>query len=362
MFSRRRAVRAAACLLLAAIGTGGWNGSAGAQETGRVNSDAAGAPRWAIALHGGAGNWSRDMTPAERAALDRSLRDALATGQKILAANGTALDAVEAVVVVLENDPLFNAGRGAVFTRDGRHELDAAIMDGATLRTGAVAGVTIVKNPIRAARSVMERSPHVLLVGAGADGFATTSGCERVEPAYFFTARRFDELEKFRKAAALPALGQPAYGKPSGASATQRVPTDAGGTVGCVALDMAGHLAAATSTGGMTGKLPGRTGDAPICGAGTFADAICAVSCTGKGEEFIRHGIARRVAWLAGEGPVAIDEVARACLEQILQPGDGGLIAIDHSGAISLRATTPAMPRGAADSSGRFETAIWFDE
>jgi beta-aspartyl-peptidase (threonine type) len=303
------------------------------------------------------------MTADEQAALDRSLRAALAAGQKILAANGSALDAVEAVVMALEDGPQFNAGRGAVFTRDGTHELDAAIMDGATLRTGAVAGVTTAKNPIRAARRVMERSPHVLLVGAGADDFAASNECEIVGQAYFFTARRFRELEDFRAGAKLPPMGAPAYGMPDAQTGVaQPVPADAGGTVGCVALDMAGRLAAATSTGGMTGKLPGRVGDAPICGAGTFADGACAVSCTGKGEEFIRHGIARRVAWLIAERQLSVDEAARQCLEDVLQPGDGGLIAIDRNGQISLRATTPAMPRGVADSTGRVETAIWFDE
>jgi isoaspartyl peptidase/L-asparaginase-like protein (Ntn-hydrolase superfamily) len=158
-------------------------------------------------------------------------------------------------------------------------------------------------------------------------------------------------------------LGAPPYGVPDEqAGAAQHVPADAGGTVGCVALDMAGRLAAATSTGGMTAKLPGRVGDAPICGAGTFADGAFAVSCTGKGEEFIRHGVARRVAWLVADRQTGVDEAARQCLEDVLQPGDGGLIAIDRHGQISLRATTPAMPRGAADSNGRFETAIWFDE
>jgi beta-aspartyl-peptidase (threonine type) len=319
-------------------------------------------PRWAVALHAGAGAWSREMTADERAAIDDSLRAALTAGQKILASGGSALDAVEAVVMVLEDDPQFNAGRGSVFTRDGAHELDAAIMDGATLRTGAVAGVTTVKNPIRAARRVMERSPHVLLVGAGADQFAAANDGETVEQAYFFTARRFAELEKARAVAGLAQLGAPPYGVPEvQGGGAKPVPADVGGTVGCVALDMAGRLAAATSTGGMTAKLPGRVGDAPLCGAGTFADGACAVSCTGKGEEFIRHGIARRVAWLVAERQT-VDEAARQCLEDVLQPGDGGLIAIDRHGQISLRATTPAMPRGAADSAGRFETAIWFDE
>lgn len=343
----------------AILASGLLGGVVAAQEA----AGPAGAPHWALALHAGAGNWSRDMTADERAAIDQSLRAALAAGQKILEAKGSALDAVEAVVMALEDDPQFNAGRGAVFTRAGTHELDAAIMDGATLRTGAVAGATTVKNPICAARRVMERSPHVLLVGAGADAFAAANDCETVEQAHFFTARRFEELERSRTSAGLAPLGAPPYGLPQRQDHGNRpVPADAGGTVGCVALDASGRLAAATSTGGMTGKLPGRVGDAPICGAGTFADGGCAVSCTGKGEEFIRHGIARRVAWLVAERQIGVDEAARQCLEDMLQPGDGGLIAVDRHGRITLRATTPAMPRGAADSTGRFETAIWFDE
>jgi beta-aspartyl-peptidase (threonine type) len=344
--------------LLLAVGLLG--GTAMGQESGAA--PAAGL-QWAIALHGGAGAWPRDMPAAEREAVERGLHNALAAGRDILAAGGTALDAVEAVVVRLEDDPRFNAGRGAVFTLAGGHELDAAIMDGGTLKTGAVAGATAVRNPIRAARAVMEQSPHVLLVGAGADAFAIEHGCERADPAYFFVKRRFEELDRFRGAQGLAPLGAPAYGWPKEAEgAATNAPGHAGNTVGCVALDSAGRLAAATSTGGMTGKLPGRVGDAPICGAGTYADGACAVSCTGKGEEFIRHGIARRVAWLAADGTTSIDDAARACLEEVLQPGDGGLIAIDRAGQISLRATTPAMPRGAADSTGRFETAIWFDE
>jgi beta-aspartyl-peptidase (threonine type) len=248
-----------------------------------------------------------------------------------------------------------------VFTRVGTHELDASIMDGATMRTGAVAGVKTVKNPIRAARLVMERTPHVLLTAAGADEFAAASGCEIVTRDYFYTDRMFRELEQIRADAGLEPLGEPAYGLPTDAEGAASGEAGARGTVGCVALDVSGHLAAGTSTGGLNGKLPGRVGDTPICGAGTFADAGYAVSCTGKGEEFIRHGIARRVAWLAAEKALPVDETARICLEETLKPGDGGIIALDRSGAVTMRATTEAMPRGVADSTGRMETAIWFD-
>jgi beta-aspartyl-peptidase (threonine type) len=359
MFPRQGSFHPGGCLLWASLAAGTLGSAARAQE----DAVQAAAPRWALAVHGGAGKWSRDMTADEQAAVHGSLRAALAAGQKILAAEGSALDAVEAAVVLLEDEPQFNAGRGAVFTLAGTHELDAAIMDGATLRTGAVAGVTTVKNPIRAARAVMEETPHVLLMGVGADEFAAANGGERVDQAYYFTARRFRDLEKFRVDAGLAPLGTPAYGLPGGDPAAGRaVPAEAGGTVGCVALDMGGRLAAATSTGGMTGKMPGRVGDTPICGAGNYADGACAVSGTGKGEEFIRHGITRRVAWLVAERKAAIDEATRTCLEEVLQPGDGGLIAIDRAGRVSLRATTDAMPRGSADSTGRLETAIWFDE
>ena len=326
---------------------------------GQPSSDAR--PPWVLAIHGGAGTIPRDITAQQTAAIEQSLSEALGRGREILAAGGTSLDAVEAVVVLLEDDPQFNAGRGAVFTRDGAHELDASIMDGATLATGAVAGVTRVKNPIRAARLVMEKSPHVLLIGTGADAFALEHGCQKASQDYFYTPRRFDDLQKAREKQGLPRLVRPAYPLPADESTDPQPAWDAPGTVGCVALDTHGHLAAATSTGGVSGKLPGRVGDTPICGAGTYADRACAVSCTGKGEQFIRHAIARQVTSLVADDDLTLDEAVRTCLEKTLEPGDGGVIAVDRQGNVSLRATTNAMARGVVDSNGLHETAIWLD-
>lgn len=332
---------------------------------------------WAIALHGGAGARSPEMPLAERDELERGVREALSAGQKILAGGGTALDAVEATVVALEDHPSFNAGRGAVFTRTGGHELDASIMDGATLRTGAVAGVKHLKNPVRAARLVMSETPHILLGGEAADAFAAQHGCDVVEQSYYYTKARFDALQAALAKEGTPPLAGPAYSLPSieddGALPGVEAPPDAnqsdadkdddaGGTVGCVALDAHGNLAVATSTGGLTGKMAGRIGDTPLCGAGYYANnASCAVSGTGKGEEFIRHSIAARMALLVSHRGMSIEAAAHDCLVNALQPGDGGLIAIDRAGHVVMPFTTPSMPRGVADSTGRFEIALWPD-
>ncbi|MEX2309035.1 MAG: isoaspartyl peptidase/L-asparaginase [Pirellulales bacterium] len=334
-------------------------GSSGVQSI----ADQPKAGRWAIALHGGAGNRSREMDRDERESLERSLRGGLNAGKDILSSGGSSLDVVEAVVVMLEDDPQFNAGKGAVFNRVGAHELDASIMDGSTLRCGAVAGVKFVKNPIKAARLVMERSPHVLLAGEGADQFAIENGCERVTQDYFYTDRRFREMQDALAKQGLEPLAKPAYSIHPHDPPTSDKPAleGAGGTVGCVALDSRGHLAAATSTGGLTGKLPGRVGDTAICGAGNYANKNCAVSATGRGEQYIRHSIAAKVAWLMAERRLTVDEAVRHCLDEILKPGDGGMIALDRDGKVSMHATTAAMPRGFADSTGRFELAIWID-
>ncbi len=302
------------------------------------------APRFALALHGGAGVIPRDTPPAEREAYLQGLQAALREGRDRLARGEPALDVVEAVVRLLEDDPQFNAGKGAVFTEDGRHELDASVMDGRTLACGAVAGVRTVRHPVSLARLVMERTPHVLLAGEGAERFADAAGVERVENAWFDTPRRRAALERFLE---------------------QRDEQDAGpdaarGTVGCVALDLHGHLAAATSTGGMTGKRFGRVGDSPVIGAGTYADdATCAVSCTGTGEEFIRHVAAHEVSALMRHAGLPLADAARTVVFDRLRPGDGGLIAVSREGEIALAFNTPGMFRGAADSAGRFEVAIW---
>ena len=293
------------------------------------------APRWALALHGGAGTIPKDMDPALVDAYRASLRRGLELGRGILEKGGTSLDAVEAVVRFFEDDSLFNAGKGAVYTHDGTHELDAAIMNGATLACGSVAGVRTVRNPIHLARLVMEKSNHVFLIAAGAESFARTQGLPAVNNHWFDTRRRRDEWRK--------AVREGKFG-----------------TVGCVALDTQGHVAAATSTGGLTNKRWGRVGDVPIIGAGTYAnDANCAVSCTGQGEQFIRNTVARDVAALVEYRGLPLADAAHAVVDGKLKPGDGGLIAVSHTGEIALVFNSAGMYRGAADSGGRFEIAIW---
>lgn len=320
--------------------------------------------KWAIAVHGGAGKLPQDFTDEQEREYQRALRAALTAGKTILAQGGQALDAVEAAVIVLENEPVFNAGKGAVFTREGRHELDASIMDGGTLRCGAVAGVTRVKNPILAARAVMERTPHILLSGVKADEFASHNACESVEQSYFYTPGRFQQLQEKLAAKNLPQLDAPAYPMPfptegsEGGQLRIEPLEPVGGTVGCVARDSFGNLAAATSTGGLTGKMPGRIGDTPVIGAGNFANQSVAASGTGKGEEFIRHSVTAQLAWLVESGNYSLEEAVSYCLNHVLQPGDGGLIAVDAKGNLALQTNTGIMSRGAADSSGRFEVAI----
>ncbi|MBS0186974.1 MAG: isoaspartyl peptidase/L-asparaginase [Planctomycetes bacterium] len=300
-------------------------------------------PVWALAIHGGAGAIPKG-DPAEaayRASLDR----VLAAGARRLEAGDSALDVVESLVRLLEDDELFNAGKGAVLNEKGEAELDAAIMDGATLRAGAVASVKTVKNPVTLARAVMERSPHVMLVADGAENFASSVGVERVPNAYFVTERRRKQLQQElarRKTSAAPAPG-PARS----------------GTVGAVALDRSGHLAAATSTGGMNAKMPGRVGDAPIIGAGTFADETVAISCTGAGEQFMRHHVAGGVALRMEHLQETVDAASSYYVRDVLAPGDGGLIAVDARGNAALPFNSPGMFRGVADSTGRFDVRIW---
>lgn len=305
--------------------------------------------RWTICIHGGAGVIGKDQ-PAERIALYRDgLAAALDAGSSVLRAGGSALDAVQAAVLSMEENPCFNAGRGAVFNAAGGHELDAAVMDGSALACGAVAGASVIRNPVLAARRLMERTPHVLLAGPGADAWARAEGLETVDNAWFDDGYRREQWEAARLASRVQ-LDHAA--EPEGAK----------GTVGAVALDKAGHLAAATSTGGMTNKRFGRVGDTPIIGAGTYADdETCAVSCTGTGEQFIRHvvahGVHARMKW-AGMG------LAEACGElvsAVLAPGDGGLIAVGRDGSWAMPYNSAGMFRGVADSGGLSRTAIWED-
>ena len=300
-----------------------------------------GAPRpdWAIAIHAGAGTIARDTYAPVREEYLEALRGAVRMGADALDAGESGVEVVERVVRHLEDDPRFNAGKGAVFNFEGGHELDAAIMDGSDRSCGAVAGVTTVRHPITLARNVMERTGHVLLAGAGAERLADEVGVERVDNSWFGTEARRESWERFRE---------------------QRDAAEVHGTVGVVVLDRDGHLAAGTSTGGITGKRYGRIGDSPVIGAGTYADdRTCAVSCTGKGEEFIRHGVARRVAHLMEMRGLGLGEAADQVVHGVLEPGTGGLVAVGHDGEIALVFNTPGMFRGAADSTGRFEVAIW---
>lgn len=305
------------------------------------------ATEWKLVIHGGAGVIERaGLTPEKEREIRAGLDRALGAGSAVLERGGAALDAVEAAVRVLEDDPNFNAGRGAVFTLDGKNELDAAIMDGENRAAGAVAGVTATKNPIGLARKVMEASSHVMLSGAGADAFSREQGLEQVDPSYFATDYRRRQLEQFKS------------GKVSALNVEYRY-----GTVGAVALDKKGHVAAATSTGGMTGKRWNRIGDAPIIGAGTYADdRSCAVSATGSGEMFIRVGVAHEICArlrLAGQPAAqAADEV----MEEVKAiGGSGGVILVTPKGEMVYSFNSAGMYRGKADASGR-KVAIFGDE
>ena len=308
------------------------------------------ADSFGIAIHGGAGVINRaHMTPERESAYCAGLSTALDAGYAILERGGTSLDAVTEAVRLLEDDPQFNAGRGAVLTHEGAAELDASIMDGAGLRAGAVAGIRHVKNPITLARAVMDRSPHVMLIGAGAEDFAREQGLEFVPNEYFRTAHREAELRRAHQHEAQQGANAPFPGAITG-------------TVGAVAIDRGGHLAAATSTGGMTNKRYGRVGDSPIIGAGTYAnDESCAVSATGWGEFFIRSVVAHDIHALHQYKQLSLAEAVKAVVQVKLQRagGYGGIIAIDRTGQIVLEFNSQGMFRGMRDSRGRCEVAIF---
>ena len=320
-----------------------------------ANDGAAG--RFALVVHGGAGVIERaDMAADDEREIRAALDAALDAGLAVLSRGGGALDAVEAAVVALEESPRFNAGKGSVYTADGTHELDASIMEGHTRRAGAVAGLATVRNPVRLARAVMEDSPHVMLIGAGAERFADTlAGIERVPNAWFDTPARFEQLRQAqareREAARLPDAD----------------PADLKGkyfgTVGAVALDVHGHLAAATSTGGMTNKKWGRVGDSPLIGAGTWADGRCAVSGTGWGEFFIRNAVAHDICARVAYGGVALEAAAEEVIWRRVGDlgGDGGAIALDRDGNIAMPFNTSGMYRGWIDADGNRGTAIFRD-
>jgi len=302
---------------------------------------------YAIAIHGGAGAVPRATLSAERERFYRAgLEAALDGGYAVLERGGTSLDAVAAAVRLLEDHPAFNAGHGAALTRDGAAELDAAIMDGRQLRAGAVASVRHIKNPIDLARRVMEKSRHVLLVGAGAEEFALEEHFTLVPNQYFRTAERLGQLESEQR----------------GERVSDLVPPSPHGTVGAVACDASGNLAAATSTGGMTNKRPGRVGDSPIIGAGTYAkNGVCAVSATGHGEYFIRAVAAHHVCAAVEYRGLTLAQAAHELLHVVLRGlgGEGGLIAIDRAGGVIMDFSSEGMFRGVRDASGRREIAIY---
>jgi beta-aspartyl-peptidase (threonine type) len=325
------------------------------------------AQRWAIVAHGGAGAIDRSvLSPAQDKAYREGLTKALAAGAKILDGGGSAVDAADAAVEILEDDPLFNAGRGAVFTADGRIELDAAIMDGATLKAGAVAGVTRTRHPIALARRIMERSPHVMLVGAGADAFSRAEGLEQVDPSFFFTEARWRDLETQLKAAKLAVPARP-KGAPSAAEPRAELAHNEGkyGTVGVVAVDRQGNLAAATSTGGVNGKRWGRVGDSPIIGAGTYAsNRSCAVSGTGTGEYFIRLTLAREVCALVEYKGMSLQAAVDQVIGRELTAlgGDGGVIAVAPGGQAAWAFNTSGMHRARQVEGEAPVVAIYKDE
>lgn len=291
---------------------------------------------WSIAIHGGAGTIPLTTPDSVSHQYYQSLFRALEAGSMLLRKGAQAVDVAEAVVMVMEDDPLFNAGCGSVYTSAGTHELDAAIMDGKSLACGSVAGVTTIRNPIRLARYVMEKTPHVFFTGSGLKALADSSGLEQVAPSWFDTPRRLKQYLSWKD--------------------LQK------GTVGCVVRDSNGNLAAATSTGGTTGKRPGRVGDVPVIGAGTFADnRTAAISCTGLGEQFIRHTVARSVTARMEWGGQSLQSAADSVVSGVLDKGDGGLVAVSREGTIVFSFNSTGMFRGAATSDGRFEAGIWKD-
>ena len=291
---------------------------------------------FAIAIHGGAGTITRkNMTPEKESGYRSKLEEALNTGYSILEKGGLSLDAVEATIRIMEDSELFNAGKGAVFTNAGTNELDASIMDGSNLKAGAVAGVKTVKNPISAARKVMDETWHVMLSGDGADLFAKEQNLEMVDPIYFYTQRRWDSLKKIQ--------------------------SEKHGTVGCVALDKNGNLAAGTSTGGLTNKQWGRIGDSPIIGAGTYANnKTCAVSGTGQGEYFIRGNVAYDISAIMEYENLSVGKAARKVISKLSDlGGEGGVIAVDSHGNISMPFNTAGMYRGFRKSNSPAKILIY---
>ncbi len=310
-------------------------------------------PAITMVVHGGAGTILKEnMTPEREKVYRDKLTEALETGMAILRNDGSSLDAVEAAVRILEDSPLFNAARGAVFTAEGKNEHDASVMDGATHSAGAVASVTTIKNPISAARAVMEHTGHVLLVGRGAEMFAASQGLEIVEPEYFFDQRRWDELLRIKEEEQASSMSHTADRQ------------EKFGTVGALALDRHGNLAAGTSTGGLTNKKHGRVGDSPIVGAGTYANnATCAVSGTGQGEFFMRNLVAYDVSALMEYQKMKVGDAAREVVEKLTASGGlGGIIALDAHGNFAMPFNTPGMYRGYVKEDGEVHVLFYGDE
>lgn len=316
-------------------------------------------PTFGIVIHGGAGTILRkNMTPEKEQEYRAVLAEAIQVGHRILKAGGSSQEAVEKTIHVMEDSPLFNAGKGAVLNAEGSIELDASFMRGDNLDAGAISGVKTIKHPISAAIQVMEASPHVMLSGGGADTFAAAQGLEIVAPEYFFTERRINALKRVQEAAA--------------AKETSWTPEERNflehqryGTVGCVALDLSGNLAAGTSTGGMTNKKWNRIGDAPIIGAGTYANnATCAISATGWGEFFIRSVVAHDISALMEYKGLTIQEAAYEVIHNKVAKlgGDGGVVGIDRNGKPMMEMNTPGMYRAHMDAAGNLEVKIYQDE
>lgn len=322
-------------------------------------------PKYVMVIHGGAGTMKKEnMSPEKEEEYKNMLREALTTGYEILKKGESAADAVVATINILEDSPLFNAGKGAVFTHEGKNELDASIMDGKTLQAGAVAGVTNIKNPINAARAVMDHSRHVMLTGRGAEIFALEQGCDTVSPSYFYTESRWQSLQRI--------LGQEKnedmndlYQHPGFSPQKDNGSFDEKyGTVGAVAMDATGNIVAGTSTGGLTNKRFGRVGDSPVIGAGTYANHLTAgISCTGTGEYFMRSLAAYRVSVLMELEKLGVQEAADQVIAEIGKlGGDGGLIALDHEGRVAFSFNTSGMYRGTVDENGHIEVMIFADE
>jgi beta-aspartyl-peptidase (threonine type) len=311
-------------------------------------------------IHGGAGTIERSkMTPEREKAYRDKLTEALTAGFDVLKKDGGCLDAVVAAVTLMEDSPLFNAGKGAVFTSAGTNELDSSIMDGKSLKAGSVAGLKRVKNPILLARLVMEQSPHVMMLGEGAEDFAVSKGVELVDPKYFYTEERWQQLQKQKEAEKSPPQKKSKLEK----ELLRSFEDHKFGTVGAVALDRAGNLGAGTSTGGTSNKRFGRIGDSPIIGAGTYANnETCAVSCTGDGEYFIRSVVAHDISASVQYGGKSVDSAAAGALEKVAKiGGTGGLIAIDRRGNFAMPFNTSGMYRGWIGADGQPHVLIYKD-